>query len=201
MKIKSVELVMSAGFMSQCPPDSMPEIALVGRSNVGKSTLINTMLQRKSLARTSGTPGKTQTLNFYKINERFHLVDLPGYGYAALGKGKQQTLSLLMQDYLVRRPQLCLVVQLVDSRHEPSALDQEMTEFLQHYNRPFIVVGTKRDKLKRSQWQQAASVLRKTLQLHEAPLLFSAGEEASREALWDQLIARVPEIKEPEELI
>lgn len=200
MIIRSVDLVMSAGFMSQCPPDSMPEIALVGRSNVGKSTLINTMLQRKRLARTSASPGKTQTLNFYRINERFHLVDLPGYGYAALGKGKQEQISQLLQDYLIKRPQLRLVVQLVDSRHEPSQLDKEMTAFLQHFNRPFMVVGTKRDKLTRSQWQRAASVLRKELILDVPPLLFCAGEEASREALWEQLVLRVPELKEPEEV-
>ncbi|NLN82863.1 MAG: YihA family ribosome biogenesis GTP-binding protein [Firmicutes bacterium] len=192
--IRSLELVMTAGFYSQCPGDDLPEIAFVGRSNVGKSSLINTLLERKRLAHTSSRPGKTQTLNFFLINEVFHLVDLPGYGYAALSKVKQEEISRLIFQYLSQREQLELVVILVDSRHKPSQLDLEMVQLLQSLDLPFLIVGTKRDKVKRSQWNKAAADLRKALNLAEAPILFSAGEAASKDALWKKIAERVPEI-------
>ncbi|MGE5654211.1 MAG: ribosome biogenesis GTP-binding protein YihA/YsxC, partial [Bacillota bacterium] len=133
MKIKSAHLVISAASPKQFVEGDLPEIALVGRSNVGKSSLINALLNRKSLARTSNTPGKTQLLNFYLINESFYLVDLPGYGYAAVSHAKQEGWAGLIDRYLDHRPQLSLVLQLVDLRHPPSALDKQMWEALTHW--------------------------------------------------------------------
>lgn len=195
-KVKSAELVMTAGFMSQCPPADLPEIALVGRSNVGKSSLINTMLDRKRMAHTSSKPGKTRTLNFFLINEKFHLVDLPGYGYASISKTKQAEISQLLYRYLESREQLDLVVLLLDSRHQPSPLDLEMLGLLQKFHIPFLIVGTKRDKIKRSQVNKVGNDLRKSLNLLETPVLFSAGEVASRDNLWQKICETVPGIKE-----
>lgn len=150
MKITSSSYALSGVRLDQYPAEGLPEIALVGRSNVGKSSLINAMLRRRGLARTSGQPGKTQTANFYLVNESFYLVDLPGYGYARASKVDRARFSNIVGEYLERRQQLCLVLQLVDLRHPPTELDQLMFSYLRDLGRSRLVVANKLDKLKRS---------------------------------------------------
>ena len=147
MKITSVNLVISAVRRSQYPTDNKPEYLLVGRSNVGKSSFINTIINRKNYARTSATPGKTQTINFYLVNDDFYLVDAPGYGFAALSKKKQKKFGLMMEDYLQNRPNLKQVFLLVDFRHRPTNDDIMMYNFLKHYKIPVTIVATKTDKV------------------------------------------------------
>lgn len=147
MKINSVNLVISAVRRSQYPTDEKPEYLLVGRSNVGKSSFINTLINRKNYARTSATPGKTQTINFYLVNDEFYLVDAPGYGFAALSRSKQKKFGLMMEDYLQNRPNLKQVFMLIDFRRKPSEDDLMMYNFLKHYKIPVTIVATKTDKV------------------------------------------------------
>ena len=147
MKINSVNLEISAVRRSQYPTDNKPEYLLVGRSNVGKSSFINTLINRKNYARTSATPGKTQTINFYLVNEAFYLVDAPGYGFAMLSKKKQKKFGLMMEDYIENRPNLKRVFMLIDFRHQPTNDDLMMYNFLKHYKVPVTIVATKVDKV------------------------------------------------------
>ena len=147
MKINSVNLVISAVRRSQYPTDEKPEYLLVGRSNVGKSSFINTLINRKNYARTSATPGKTQTINFYLVNDEFYLVDAPGYGFAALSRAKQKKFGLMMEDYLQNRPNLKQVFMLIDFRRKPSDDDLMMYNFLFHHKIPVTIVATKTDKV------------------------------------------------------
>jgi ribosome biogenesis GTP-binding protein YsxC/EngB len=147
MKINSVEMVISAVRRSQYPTDNKPEFLLVGRSNVGKSSFINTIINRKNFARISSNPGKTQTINFYAVNEEFYLVDAPGYGFARVGKEAKKKFGLMMEEYLKERPTLKGVFMLVDFRHKPSKDDVMMYNFLKHYKIPVTVVATKSDKV------------------------------------------------------
>ena len=147
MKINSVNLEVSAVRRSQYPTNEKPEFLLVGRSNVGKSSFINTLINRKNYARTSSNPGKTQTINFYLVNDEFYLVDAPGYGYANLNKKKQKKFGLMMEDYLINRPALKQVFMLIDFRNRPTSDDLMMYDFLKHYNIPVTIVATKVDKI------------------------------------------------------
>ncbi len=147
MKIKSVELEISAVRRSQYPTDNLSEFLLIGRSNVGKSSFINTIVNRKNYARTSGRPGKTQTINFYKINSEFYLVDAPGYGYASVSREKRKKFGLMIEDYLVNRHNLKQVFLLIDFRHRPTNDDLLMYNFLKYYNIPVTIVATKCDKI------------------------------------------------------
>ena len=147
MKINSLKLVISAVRRSQYPTDEKPEFLLVGRSNVGKSSFINTIIGRKNFARTSANPGKTQTINFYLVNEQFYLVDAPGYGFANLSKQKRKKFGLMMEDYIINRPNLKQVFMLIDFRHEPTDDDLMMYNFLKHYKIPVTIVATKTDKI------------------------------------------------------
>ena len=147
MKITSVDLKISAVRRSQYPTDNQSEYLLVGKSNVGKSSFINTLINRKNYARTSATPGKTQTINFYHVNEKFYLVDAPGYGFAMLSKQKQKKFGLMMEDYLKNRPNLKQVFMLIDFRHKPSNDDLMMYNYLKYYKIPVTIVATKTDKV------------------------------------------------------
>ena len=147
MKITSVDLKISAVRRSQYPTDGDSEFLLVGKSNVGKSSFINTLINRKNYARTSATPGKTQTINFYHVNEKFYLVDAPGYGFAMLSKQKQKKFGLMMEDYLKNRPNLKQVFMLIDFRHKPSNDDLMMYNYLKYYKIPVTIVATKTDKV------------------------------------------------------
>lgn len=167
MKIDSVGFVMSAGNAPECPQGAVAEIAMSGRSNVGKSSLLNSLFRRKGLALVSSTPGKTQRLNYFLVNEQFHVVDLPGYGFArAPGKARNQW-GQMMQNYLRTRRQLVAVIQLVDSRHEPSREDQEMVQWLRGEQMPFCLVATKIDKLGPSKRPPALRAIARALELPE----------------------------------
>jgi len=165
MKIKSVDLVVSAVRRSQYPTDELPEFLLVGRSNVGKSSFINTIINRKSFARTSSKPGKTQTINFYLINESFYLVDAPGYGYATLSKKHQKKFGLMMEDYLTNRKNLKQVFMLIDFRHKPTSDDLMMYEFLKYYKIPVTIVATKADKVPITLHQRQRNLILEELDL------------------------------------
>ena len=147
MKINSVNMCISAVRRSQYPTDELPEFLLVGRSNVGKSSFINTLINRKNYARTSSKPGKTQTINFYNVNDAFYLVDAPGYGFATLSKKQQKKFGLMMEDYLTNRGPLKQVFMSIDFRHKPSKDDIMMYNFLKYYNIPVTIVATKSDKI------------------------------------------------------
>ena len=162
--IHNVSLTISAASSKQYPDTDWPEIALAGRSNVGKSSFINTLLNRKNFARTSGRPGKTQLLNFFNIDDTLHFVDVPGYGYARVSKKEREKWGGLIEEYLTTRPNLRAVVSLVDMRHEPSTEDIQMYEFLKYYEIPVILVATKADKIKRGKWNKHESVIKKALQ-------------------------------------
>ncbi len=166
MIIKNSDYAVSAVREDQYPKDNLPEIALAGRSNVGKSSLINTLLKRKNLARTSSQPGKTQTLNFYIVNEEFYLVDVPGYGYAKVSQKQREAFGEMIQDYLETRPNLKGLIILVDARHEPTKDDIAMYEYAQYLNLPILVVCTKMDKIKKSQINKVLSNLKKHLDLN-----------------------------------
>ena len=165
MKITSVDLVISAVRRSQYPTDELPEYLLVGRSNVGKSSFINTIISRKNYARTSSNPGKTQTINFYLVNNSFYLVDAPGYGYANLSKQKQKKFGLMMEDYLVNWPNLKQVFMLIDFRNKLSNDDTIMYNFLKHYKIPVTIVATKTDKVGITLQQKQRAQLLEDLEL------------------------------------
>ncbi|CCI85384.1 GTPase [Lactobacillus pasteurii DSM 23907 = CRBIP 24.76] len=173
MIIKKSEYAVSAVKESQYPKDNFPEIALAGRSNVGKSSLINTLINRKNLARTSSQPGKTQTLNFYRINGEFYLVDVPGYGYAKVSQKKRQEFGEMIQDYLETRENLKGLMILVDGRHEPTQDDIAMYQYAQYLDLPILVVATKIDKIKKSQVNKAISVIKKSLGLRDKDQLLT----------------------------
>src|SRR5699024_7027361 len=147
MKVNQAEIVISAASKKQYPNEPIPELALAGRSNVGKSSFINKMIQRKELARTSSKPGKTRILNFYKINEQFHFVDVPGYGYAKVSKTEREKWGNMMEEYFSQREQLQAVLLITDIRHAPTKDDVMMYDFLKAFELPVIVVATKLDKI------------------------------------------------------
>lgn len=165
MIIKISDLETVAVKPSQYPPENLKEIAFAGRSNVGKSSLLNLITGRKKLARVSGSPGKTRTINFYIINDEFRVVDLPGYGYAKVSKSMSEGWGEMMETYLAGRPNLVKVIQLVDIRHAPSKQDVEMYNYLRHYGLDGIVVATKADKISRNQLTKHIKEIRQTLKL------------------------------------
>jgi GTP-binding protein len=186
MKIISAKCIVSAVGSKQYPATSMPEIALVGRSNVGKSSLINSLCSRRGLARTSGQPGKTQTINFFEINEQLYLVDLPGYGYAEASKGKRREWGGFITDYLQKSSQLSLIIHLIDLRHEPMKNDLEASEWLLGLNIPYIIVGTKADKIVRGKRAAHIAAIRKALKLPQyvPSMVYSSETGEGRDDLW-----------------
>ncbi len=187
MVIKQAELDIVCGFTSRLPDTGMPEVAFAGKSNVGKSSLINGLMNRKSLARTSGQPGKTQTINFYKINREMYLVDLPGYGYARVAQSEKEKWGKMIERYLHTSRNLRAVFLLVDIRHAPSANDCQMYEWILHNGFQPIIIATKLDKLKRSQVQKNLKVLREGLRLEKETVIipFSAETKQGREEIWE----------------
>jgi len=187
MKIVSAEYIISAVGQAQYPEGQLPELAFGGRSNVGKSSLINKILNRKSLARTSQRPGKTQYLNFYFINENFYFVDLPGYGFAKVPKDIKAQWGKMIEGYLKSRENLKAVIQLVDIRHEPSAEDVMMYQWLKHFEIPTVVVATKADKISRGNIQKHTKIVRNKLNMPKDEVLqiFSAETGQGKDELWD----------------
>ena len=185
MKITAVEFVLSAGRAAECPQEDIAEIALSGRSNVGKSTLVNSLLGRRDLAKVSATPGKTQRLNYFLVNGGFHVVDLPGYGYAKASAASRNQWSRMVHGYLQHRRQLVGMIQLIDCRHEPSHEDREMVAWLRAENLPFCLVATKWDKLRHGQRQPALRTIARVLELgHEQPLIpYSSETGEGRDAV------------------
>lgn len=163
MKVTSAKFVKSVFERSQWPRDGRPEVAFLGRSNVGKSSMINSLLRVKGLARSSNTPGRTQSLNFFLINERFHFVDLPGYGFARAPREVRETWGALVTDYLANRDTLVLSIHIVDSRHEPTTLDLQLREWLAANGKPFLTVATKSDKLSQNESHKNLARARKVL--------------------------------------
>ncbi len=183
MDFVDIKLLTTAVKYEQYPPKDLPEIALVGRSNVGKSSLINCLSNRKNFARTSSTPGKTATINFYEIGGKFRIVDLPGYGYAKVSKQEKEKWASMIENYLSRRENLVQVIQLVDARHKPTADDITMFDWIKTYNYEPLVVATKLDKLKKSQIEGNLTAIYEALELSEDSVLipFSAETRAGRE--------------------
>jgi len=186
MKVVSSDIVISAVKPEQYPETELPEFALAGRSNVGKSSFINKMLNRKGLARISSKPGKTQTLNFYLINEILHFVDVPGYGYAKVSKTERAAWGKMIETYFTRREQLRAVVLIVDLRHPPTSDDVMMYDFLKHYEIPCIIIATKADKIPRGKWKKHLKVTRETLELdkNDHLVLFSSESGEGKEEAW-----------------
>ena len=189
----NAEILLSAANKSHYPQDEIPEIALAGRSNVGKSSFINTLLNRKNLARTSGKPGKTQLLNFFNIDNQLRFVDVPGYGYAKVSKTERAKWGRMIEEYLTTRGNLRAVVSLVDFRHEPSADDVQMYEFLKYYEIPVIVVATKADKIPRSKWNKHESVIKKRVDFDKNDdfLIFSSVNKDGLDAAWDAILEKI----------
>ncbi len=188
MIIKSSEFVISAVSQYQYPQGDEREIVFVGRSNVGKSSLINKLLGRRKLAHISSNPGKTQTINFYHINESFYFVDLPGYGYAKVAKDLRSTWGPMIEEYFLKRNNLALVLMLVDIRHSPTKLDVTMAKWLQHIDRPFLVVATKADKLSHGAQMKNVSMIRKELGIGTSSLIMTSSETgAGMDQLWERI--------------
>lgn len=187
MKIIKSDLEAVAVKPSQYPSDDLKEIAFAGRSNVGKSSLLNTITGRKKLARVSGSPGKTRTINFYIVNDEFRIVDLPGYGYAKVSRSVSESWGEMMEKYFESRENLLKVVQLVDIRHEPSKQDIEMYQYLRHYGLDGVVVATKADKISRNQIQKHIKMIRQTLKLSGEDLVIpvSSLKKTGQEQLLD----------------
>ena len=189
MEVKKSSLQAVGVKFEQYPNDNKPEIAFVGKSNVGKSTLINAMLNRKSLARTSSQPGKTRTINFYNVNDSIYIVDLPGYGYAKASKTDIQKWSVMIEKYLQKRECLSGIILLIDIRHEPSKNDIMMYDWLKHYGYDIIIAATRSDKLNRSQIPKHLSIIKKTLNLSSEDKLiaFSGTAKTGVAELWAEI--------------
>ena len=187
MIIKNVNLETVCGITSNMPDNSLPEIAFAGKSNVGKSSLINGIMNRKSLARTSSQPGKTQTINFYNVNEAFYLVDLPGYGYPKANESEKAHWGKMIEGYLRSSRQLRAVFLLIDIRHEPSANDRQMYQWICHQGYHPIIIATKMDKLNRSQIPKAVKTVREGLETEKDTVIipFSAQTKQGREEIYD----------------
>ncbi len=188
MKILDVKLTISAVRKSQFPTDGKNEFLLVGRSNVGKSSFINTMINRKNFARTSAKPGKTQTLNFYLINDYFYLVDAPGYGFASVNKKLKNKFGLIMEDYLEGRENLNMVFMLVDFRHKPTEDDVMMYKYLKHYNIPVSVICTKLDKISKNAVTKNKAIVMNTLGMEDEPILFSAITKEGKQEVSNKIV-------------
>ena len=197
--IKKAEFVSSFVDIQSLPVDNLPEIALVGRSNVGKSSLINKVVNRKNLAKSSSTPGKTRTINYYILNSAWYMVDLPGYGFAKVSKGEREKWGRLIEKYLSNREQLRGVIQLLDIRHPPTENDIAMKQWLEHHEIPILLVATKIDKVSRNEKNKNLAIIKKTLNLpgDQNPIVFSAesgeGLTEVKEALEEILIDPEPE--------
>ena len=189
MVIKNVSLDIVCGITSKLPVTGRPEIAFAGRSNVGKSSLINALMNRKSLARTSSQPGKTQTINYYNVNEKIYLVDLPGYGYAQASRSEVEKWGVMINKYLHTSASLKAVFLLVDIRHEPNANDLTMYKWVRESGYTPIVIATKLDKLKRSQVPKQIRLIRQTLSLPQDGILipFSSETKQGREEIWTMI--------------
>lgn len=195
VKINNVNLEISAVRRSQYPTDNKPEFLLVGRSNVGKSSFINTLIHRKNYARTSSQPGKTQTINFYLVNDEFYLVDAPGYGFANVSKQMRKKFGLMMEDYLVNRPNLKNVFMLIDFRHKPTSDDIMMYQFLKYYDIPVTIVATKVDKVGITNRQKQRNLILDQLDLVVGDdfVMFSSVTKLGKEEIYDR-IERTTEI-------
>jgi len=189
MKVTDASLIISAVSKKQYPKDALSEIALAGRSNVGKSSFINKMIQRKSLARTSSKPGKTQTLNFYKINELFYFVDVPGYGYAKIGKAERRKWGQMMEEYFETREELKATILVTDARHAPTQDDIQMYDYLKYYELPVIIIATKIDKIPKNKRQAFLKRTTETLQVEpeDSVLPFSAENGEGKDLIWNTL--------------
>lgn len=192
MKPKLVELCQSVRDKRELPPLTLPEIALLGRSNVGKSSLINTLVQRRNLARTSNTPGKTRAIHFYLVDGKFFLVDLPGYGYARVSREQQLAWKKLVEAYLDQRKGHALLLQVVDLRHPPSQADRQMAAWVRHYGLPGYVVATKADKVARGKRLQHLRILAADLETEPAGVfIFSSSSGEGKDALWGAILNEI----------
>lgn len=189
MKVTTAEFVISAVSPEQYPEGDRPEIALAGRSNVGKSSFINKMINRKNLARTSSKPGKTQTLNFYLINEQFYFVDVPGYGYAKVSKTEREKWGQMIETYFLERSQLKSALLVVDIRHKPTSDDVMMYDWFRHYQIPVVIIATKLDKIPKGKRDKHVKELKTTLNLEKnVPVIpFSSETGEGKEAAWDAI--------------
>jgi GTP-binding protein len=183
MKVTSVEFIKSALEKSHWTTDGRPEVAFLGRSNVGKSSLINSLLLRKGLARTSNTPGRTQSVNFFLINESFYFADLPGYGYARVSKSTRADWGQMAEEYLSERRELALCIQLVDVRHHPTALDIQLNEWLEFNSKPHLIVATKADKISKNDLMKSLRIIETVLN-GASVLPFSLKTRQGSDAIW-----------------
>jgi len=190
MKASSSEFIKSAFQETDWPLDPRPEIAFMGRSNVGKSSLINSLLSTKGLARTSSTPGRTQSLNFFLINNRFRFVDLPGFGYANVPKHIRSSWGEMVTSYLAKRSQLVLSIHIVDSRHEPTKQDLQLHEWLEHFARPRLIVATKSDKLSNNELRKSVERARRTFK-EDKVVPYSAKTGRGRDEVWQLIQAAI----------
>jgi GTP-binding protein len=193
MKIVSTEFIKSATNPSQYPEEGLPDIAFVGRSNVGKSSLINTMINRKNLARISNTPGRTQLINFFKVNNEFFLVDLPGYGFAKVPETIKRKWGPMVETYLKEREGLRLVIVILDVRRDPSKEDVALISWLRYYSIPHLFVLTKADKISYSKAKSRQSFIQKFLDLTQGIVLFSARTGKGKEAIWKEIVEMLAE--------
>ncbi|MBK7934256.1 MAG: YihA family ribosome biogenesis GTP-binding protein [Pyrinomonadaceae bacterium] len=190
MKVTSAEFVKSAFERSHWVIDGRPEIAFLGRSNVGKSSLINSLLLRKGLARTSNTPGRTQSINFFLINDSLYFADLPGYGYARVSKTMRADWGKMAEEYLSDRQELALCIQLIDSRHAPTSLDIQLNEWLKHNEKPFVVVATKADKSSKTELAKSLKLAKATL-TDSRILTYSATKALGRDEVWGEIMRAI----------
>jgi GTP-binding protein len=187
--INNCDIAATAVKPAQFPTGGLPEVAFVGKSNVGKSSLINALLGRKRMARTSGAPGKTRTINFFHVEQKLLFVDLPGYGYARVSKSESAGWGSMVNGYLKKRAELRRAYLLVDSRHEPGSHDKQLAEWFVHYEIPYVVIATKCDKLSMNQLPRHLAAIRHGLSLKEAPLPFSSETRMGRAELWADILA------------
>lgn len=189
MKIIKSDLHAIAVGPSQYPKDELPEIAFAGRSNVGKSSFINSMINRANLARTSGKPGKTRTINFYIINESFRFVDLPGYGYAQVSKSEREKWGHIIEEYLTERENLREIILIIDIRHEPSEQDLMMYNWIKSFGYKGLVIATKADKISKGKWQRHINIIKKKLEIEDTSLIlpYSSDNKVNKEKAWKVL--------------